>query len=71
MGCRFESGDPRKCDRCGEFLWVAEEGLYCAECGVTMPCTMRVIPPPAALETAPAASKSRGGAEATNLPYIA
>lgn len=46
MGCRNDSGDPRKCDRCGEFLWVSEDGLYCGECGVTMPCTMRLLPPP-------------------------
>ena len=44
MGCRNDPDDPRKCERCGEFLWVAEEGLFCGECGVTMPCTMRVLP---------------------------
>ena len=70
MGCRFESSDPRRCDRCGEFLWVADEGLFCAECGVTMPCTMRVIPSPALSETAPVASNSRGDAAATNTTYI-
>jgi hypothetical protein len=46
MVCRNDPDDPRKCDRCGEFLWVAEEGLYCGECGALMPCTMRVVPPP-------------------------
>lgn len=44
MGCRNDPDDPRKCERCGQFLWVADEGLYCGECGVTMPCTMRVLP---------------------------
>jgi hypothetical protein len=44
MGCRNDPDDPRKCERCGEFLWVAEDGLFCGECGVTMPCTMRVLP---------------------------
>jgi hypothetical protein len=44
MTCRYDSQDPRKCDRCGEFLWVTEVGLFCGECGVTMPCTMRVLP---------------------------
>ncbi len=49
MVCRYEPSDPGICERCGEVLWVAEEGLYCAECGVTMPCTMRMHPlPPAA-----------------------
>ncbi|HEV2230910.1 MAG TPA: hypothetical protein VGS18_01830 [Thermoplasmata archaeon] len=46
MTCRFDNADPRKCDRCGAFLWVVEEGLFCAECGVSMPCSMRVLPPP-------------------------
>jgi hypothetical protein len=47
MTCRFDtSGDPRKCDRCGETLWALEEGWACLECGVTMPCTMQVRPPP-------------------------
>ncbi len=46
MTCRNDSGDPRKCDRCGEFLWTTENGRFCGECGVTMPCTMRVLPPP-------------------------
>ena len=45
MTCRNDSGDPRRCDRCGEFLWTTEEGWFCGECGVTMPCTMRVLPP--------------------------
>ncbi len=44
MTCRFASDDPRKCDRCGEFLWETEAGRFCAECGVTMPCTMRILP---------------------------
>jgi hypothetical protein len=47
MPCRNDPDDPRKCERCGAFLWVAEEGLYCGECGSLMPCTMRVLPPPA------------------------
>ncbi|MFZ0698928.1 MAG: hypothetical protein WAN74_01865 [Thermoplasmata archaeon] len=47
MVCRNDSGDPLKCDRCGAYLWVAEEGMLCADCGVLMPCTMRVLPPPA------------------------
>ena len=46
MVCRNDPDDPRKCERCGAFLWVAEEGLYCGECGVVMPCTMRLLPPP-------------------------
>ena len=48
MVCRNDPEDPRKCDRCGQFLWVAEEGLFCGDCGVTMPCTMRVLPVPPA-----------------------
>ncbi|MGI0150913.1 MAG: hypothetical protein ACREC5_03130, partial [Thermoplasmata archaeon] len=51
MTCRYESDDPRRCDRCGEFLWVVEEGLFCAECGVTMPCTMQMKPPPVTAST--------------------
>ena len=47
MPCRNDPDDPRKCERCGAFLWVAEEGLYCGECGSLMPCTMRLLPPPA------------------------
>jgi hypothetical protein len=46
MSCRNDPDDPRKCDRCGAFLWVSEEGLYCGDCGSVMPCTMRVLPPP-------------------------
>jgi hypothetical protein len=46
MVCRNDPDDPRKCERCGQFLWVSEEGLYCGDCGVTMPCTMRLLPPP-------------------------
>lgn len=46
MVCRNDPDDPRKCERCGAFLWVAEEGLYCGDCGALMPCTMRVRPPP-------------------------
>jgi len=48
MGCRYDPDDPRKCERCGAFLWVAEEGLFCGECGVVMPCTMRLRPLPSA-----------------------
>ncbi len=56
MGCRNDPDDPRKCERCGSFLWVAEEGLYCGDCGSVMPCTMRVLPPPASVApTAPRA----------------
>jgi hypothetical protein len=44
MSCRNDTGDPRKCDRCGEFLWVIDDGMFCGECGVTMPCTMQVRP---------------------------
>ncbi|HXY47501.1 MAG TPA: hypothetical protein VEK13_06370 [Thermoplasmata archaeon] len=44
MGCRNDPDDPRKCERCGAFLWVADEGLYCGDCGVVMPCTMRLLP---------------------------
>jgi len=47
VSCRNDPDDPRKCERCGQFLWVAEDGLYCGDCGVTMPCTMRVLPIPA------------------------
>jgi hypothetical protein len=47
MTCRNDSVEPGKCDRCGASLWVSEEGLYCGDCGVLMPCTMRVLPPPA------------------------
>lgn len=46
MVCRNDPDDPRRCERCGAFLWVAEEGLFCGDCGVLMPCTMRVLPPP-------------------------
>ncbi|MGD0249465.1 MAG: hypothetical protein ABSB97_01020 [Thermoplasmata archaeon] len=46
MVCRNDTDDPRKCERCGAFLWVAEEGLFCGDCGVLMPCTMQVRPPP-------------------------
>jgi len=46
MVCRNDPDDPRKCERCGAFLWVAEEGLYCGDCGAIMPCSMRVLPPP-------------------------
>jgi len=45
MVCRNDPDDMRKCERCGAFLWVAEEGLYCGDCGALMPCTMRVLPP--------------------------
>ncbi len=50
MTCRNDPGDPRRCERCGAFLWVAEEGLFCGECGVLMPCTMRVLPLPETAE---------------------
>ncbi len=46
MVCRNDPDDRRKCERCGAFLWVAEEGLYCGDCGAIMPCTMRLLPPP-------------------------
>ena len=46
MPCRNDPEDPRKCERCGAFLWVADEGLYCGDCGAVMPCTMRVLPLP-------------------------
>lgn len=49
MVCRNDPEDPRKCERCGEFLWVSDEGLYCGDCGVTMPCTMRILPVPPVL----------------------
>jgi len=45
MPCRIGTDDPRRCDGCGEFLWVSDEGWYCGACGVTMPCTMRILPP--------------------------
>jgi len=45
MGCHRATGDPRRCDGCGEFLWVSEDGWFCGGCGVTMPCTMRLLPP--------------------------
>lgn len=45
MTCRFDNEDPRKCDRCGAFLWAMDEGWFCGDCGVTMPCSMRVLPP--------------------------
>jgi hypothetical protein len=44
MVCRNDPDDPRKCERCGAFLWVSDEGLFCGDCGVTMPCTMQVRP---------------------------
>lgn len=47
MTCRNETDDPRKCERCGAFLWVADEGLFCGDCGVLMPCTMQLRPLPA------------------------
>jgi hypothetical protein len=53
MVCRNETGDPRKCEGCGQFLWVSEEGYYCGDCGVTMPCTMRILPIPAGPALAP------------------
>jgi len=59
MVCRNDSDDPRKCDRCGAFLWVAEEGLYCGECGVTMPCTMRLLPAPPDVPAAATTARGR------------
>lgn len=44
MVCRNDPDDPRRCERCGAFLWVADEGLFCGDCGSLMPCTMRVLP---------------------------
>jgi hypothetical protein len=51
MVCRNDPDDPRKCERCGQFLWVSDEGLFCGDCGVTMPCMMRVLPMPPATVT--------------------
>ena len=62
MVCRNDPDDPRKCERCGQFLWVSEDGLYCGDCGVTMPCTMQLKPADAAL--APAVSLRRPGSPA-------
>ncbi|HTT26571.1 MAG TPA: hypothetical protein VMH90_06410 [Thermoplasmata archaeon] len=56
MTCRRDVADPRRCDGCGEFLWVAEEGWYCGACGVTMPCTMRLLPPPEGAAPGPSSS---------------
>jgi hypothetical protein len=56
MVCRYDSDDPRKCERCGEFLWVLDDGMFCGECGVTMPCTMQVRPVPESLSRALAGS---------------
>jgi hypothetical protein len=49
MPCRYDNDDPTKCDRCGAILWETEAGRFCGECGVTMPCSMRILPanPPA------------------------
>jgi hypothetical protein len=61
MVCRNDPDDPRKCERCGAFLWVAEEGLFCGDCGVLMPCTMQVRPPPVPqAPTAPAGGADTG-----------
>ncbi|MGI0131510.1 MAG: hypothetical protein ACREDK_00195 [Thermoplasmata archaeon] len=57
MSCRNDTGDPHRCDRCGEVLWVADDGWFCGECGVTMPCTMRVVPP---VGTTPSISRRSG-----------
>jgi hypothetical protein len=46
MACRNDTGDPLKCERCGDYLWVLDDGMFCGECGVTMPCTMQVRPVP-------------------------
>jgi hypothetical protein len=51
--CRFDNDDPRRCDRCGAALWVAEYGLFCGECGVTMPCSMQLRPFPPEVAPAP------------------
>jgi hypothetical protein len=56
MTCRNDPDDPRRCERCGAFLWVADEGLFCGECGVLMPCTMRLLPPTGARTTRPGTS---------------
>jgi hypothetical protein len=58
MPCRNDPDAPGKCERCGASLWVAEEGLYCGECGSVMPCAMRVMPAPV-LEGKSARSQTR------------
>ena len=68
MPCRYDSDDPSKCDRCGAVLWETEAGRFCGECGVTMPCSMRLLPavpsvasaraPPARPERVPSAGSS-------------
>lgn len=58
MPCRNDPEDPRKCERCGQFLWVSDEGLYCGDCGVTMPCTMRILPVPATMAASVATKPS-------------
>jgi hypothetical protein len=42
LTCRNDTGDERKCEGCGGWLVVLEEGLACLECGVVEPCSMRV-----------------------------
>jgi hypothetical protein len=37
---------PRRCERRGALLGVAEEGLFRGEGGVAMPWTTRLLPPP-------------------------
>jgi hypothetical protein len=59
MVCRNDPGDPRKCERCGAYLWVAEEGLFCGDCGVLMPCTMQVRPMPPAPQSAATGTAGR------------
>ncbi len=58
MGCRT-GDDPKRCEGCGAFLWAAEEGLFCGECGVVMPCTMRVLPLPVVPAGAPGSSTAK------------
>jgi len=65
MGCRNDPDDPRRCERCGAFLWVAEEGLYCGDCGSMMPCTMRLLP--RVRRAAPGGSAPRTGRGAVGL----
>ena len=46
MVCRNEPDDPGKCERCGAFFQVADGGLFCGDCGIVLPYTMRVVPLP-------------------------
>ncbi|HTT35082.1 MAG TPA: hypothetical protein VMH78_04360 [Thermoplasmata archaeon] len=65
MVCRWDTDDPGRCDRCGESLWVAEDGLFCGECGVTMPCSMRLLPIPLPAPDRPPGTAVRARAEPT------